>query len=408
MTIPRNRKLDKYLGYCLVALLLPITRLTGILMRRDHTLQRPPQNILFIKLLGLGSLIVATDAITDMRRKFPGARFILLTDANIADGIKPFGVFDDVWAIHTGRFSLTCFTSFTCLLRSWKLRRLWVIDLEVYSKLTTVYALMTFALNRFGFFLSPVFFRKYLNTHNVLFNQSALLEDNYAGMAQAATGNEVDSHEPRQYSVTRQKEYSKHFIILNNTCSDLAHVRKLPDATFAHICSWILEHTHYRLALAGSSQDKAGIDRFIDQQPFLCQQKSRINNIAGAFSFPDYYRFLSEKGVMLVTIDSGPLHIARKLGLPTVSVWGPTDPGNYLKIYPGEEKRHLVNYQPVPCSPCIHRYEQLPCGGKNVCMQMLSSADIIKNIQTLLEHLKEEQAAAMYKNQLHDVYQTGK
>jgi ADP-heptose:LPS heptosyltransferase len=111
---------------------------------------------------------------------------------------------------------------------------------------------------------------------------------------------------------------------------------------------------------------------------------------------------------LLVTIDSGPLHIARKLGLPTVSVWGPTNPGNYLKIHPGEEKRHLYHYEPVACSPCVHHFETLPCGGNNICMQKITAAAVIKNIETLLQQLKEDQASVTYKSRLPDLYQTGK
>ena len=89
----------------------------------------------------------------------------------------------------------------------------------------------------------------------------------------------------------------------------------------------------------------------------------------------------------MVTIDSGPLHIARKLGLPTVSVWGPTDPGNLLKVQEGEENRHQYEYLQVHCSPCVHHHEKLPCGGYNFCMKNISAQSIIDKIQIVLEHL---------------------
>ncbi|HEX6430157.1 MAG TPA: hypothetical protein VF008_20825, partial [Niastella sp.] len=105
MQLPANRKLDKYIGYCLIVILLPVTRLLGILMRRNHRVQQPPQHMLFIKLLGLGSLVVATDSIRAMRQKMPNTRFILLTDNNIASGIEPFHVFDEIWAVDTSSLS---------------------------------------------------------------------------------------------------------------------------------------------------------------------------------------------------------------------------------------------------------------------------------------------------------------
>ena len=95
------------------------------------------------------------------------------------------------------------------------------------------------------------------------------------------------------------------------------------------------------------------------------------------------------QSVRMVTIDSGPLHIARKLGLPTLSIWGPTNPANYLDVQPLERQRHLSYYLGAPCSPCVHRYEQLPCGGDNICMKNIASTIIIAKIEELLHRLAE-------------------
>jgi ADP-heptose:LPS heptosyltransferase len=362
-----KRKIDKYLGYLLIAVLLPVTRLLGISLPRDHSTRKAPRRILFIKLMGLGSLIVAADAVIALRKQFPDTRFILLTDANITAGMS----------------TLTAMIGF--LVRSWSWKGLWVVDLEVYSKLTTVFALLTLARNRFGFYLSPVRFRKFLNTHNILFDQSAPLQENYFSIAR-----EVGGGKRLQIpaATAREGEYQKPFILLNNTCSSLAGVRKLPDALFAEICHWILTHTKYKIALLGSLEDREEVGRFIGGSPTLLRNRSRIVNFAGAADgFEAYYRFIREDGVCLVTIDSGPLHIARKLGLPTVSVWGPTNPLHYLNVRTQERERHLTCYLGARCSPCVHRHEILPCGGDNFCMKDLSAEMIIDKVQTLLRHL---------------------
>lgn len=388
MQIRRKQKIDWYLGYGLIGLLLPFTRLFGVLMRRDHTMEKAPKRIVFIKLLGLGSLIVASDAIAAIRVRFPGTRLILLTDKNIADGIAPFGLFDEIHAIDTGKAAGTFAGVVRFLIRAWGWRRLWVIDLEVYSKLTTVLALLTLARNRFGFYLSYVPFRRFLNTHNITFNQSVVLEENYRYLARQVTGSELPIFVP----AVRQAELEKPYILLNNTCSGLAYVRKLPDQAFADIVQWILEHTGYGVALLGMPDDRDSINKLIGGHPGLAGRRERILNYAGkAENFSAYYEFLRDNGVCLLTIDSGPLHIARKLGLPTVSVWGPTDPDNYLRIEPHERDRHLYYYLKSPCSPCVHHYETLPCGGNNFCMNNIPAAAIIGKLQELLRYLEASQ-----------------
>lgn len=385
MEIRIKQRIDYLLGYGLIGLLVPVTRLLGITLHRDHSTRKPPQCILVIKLLGLGSLILASDALTAIRKKYPHTRLILLTDANIAAGIAPFGLFDEIQIIRTDNLLRT--TAGVCrrLFQCWRRKGLWIIDLEVYSKLTTVFALLTLARNRFGFILSPVVFRRLLNTHNVVFDPSAFLEDNYGLMAREVMGGTpVTALSPPRSG----GDLSKPFIVLNNTCSGLAYVRRLPDSTFSEVCQWILDHTAYRLALLGAPEDKETIEKFIGDHPGLVLQKERILNVAGYVTgFPAYYGFLRDQGVCLITIDSGPLHIARKLGLPTLSVWGPTDPANYLKVSPEEKDRHLAYYGKTGCSPCVHRHRNLPCGGNNFCMKNIPADALIGKIEQLLRHL---------------------
>ena len=51
---------------------------------------------------------------------------------------------------------------------------------------------------------------------------------------------------------------------------------------------------------------------------------------------------------LIVTNDSGPLHVAAALGIPTVGVFGPT--GVALKLPPGDNVQS-ANLG-IPCSPC--------------------------------------------------------
>ena len=69
----------------------------------------------------------------------------------------------------------------------------------------------------------------------------------------------------------------------------------------------------------------------------------------------------------LIAIDSSMLHFARLFGVPTVSFWGPTDPTTRLREIEGSSDR--IWYQKLPCSPCVHIAQSLPCGGKNICIE---------------------------------------
>jgi heptosyltransferase-2 len=53
---------------------------------------------------------------------------------------------------------------------------------------------------------------------------------------------------------------------------------------------------------------------------------------------------------LLVTNDSGPMHLATAVGTPTVSLWGAGDP---VVTGPLGERHQLVRHPELPCVPCV-------------------------------------------------------
>ncbi len=80
-----------------------------------------------------------------------------------------------------------------------------------------------------------------------------------------------------------------------------------------------------------------------------------VNNLMGKTSLPVMVQLL-KKSSMLLTNDSGPMHIAAALQIPTVSFFGPTDP---LKTGPYGDI-HKIFKSEVSCSPCFKRNCPLP------------------------------------------------
>jgi lipopolysaccharide heptosyltransferase I len=54
---------------------------------------------------------------------------------------------------------------------------------------------------------------------------------------------------------------------------------------------------------------------------------------------------------VVITNDSGPMHLAAALGTPVVAIFGPTDPARNGPYGPG----HVVLQSGIPCSPCFRR-----------------------------------------------------
>ena len=388
MNIPLQRIADKYIGYFLIGLLIIPTRLLGLFLKRDHTQNKAPDEIMVIKLLGLGSLVQALDSIRQLKFHFPYSRIILVTESTTAAGIRPFQVFDEIRELRTSGIMVMMKDAARILFGALRVRHLWVVDLEVYSKLTTVFALLTCAINRFGFILSPVIFRKYLNTHNVVFGREKFIGENYHEIAGAVTTKNLEAETGRRIGVNRTGKY----IVVNNTCSQLASVRKMSDKTFTGIIQWILQNTTYDVALAGAPEDYSSLDQMLNSH--FETRKQGVKILAGEMLFDEYYTFLRSQCVCMVSIDSAPLHIAKYFGIPTVSVWGPTHPVHHFHIAEEESAYHELSYHAVSCSPCIHYTEKLPCGGDNFCMKEITSDEIIIRLKIVLKRIEAEQTVS--------------
>lgn len=375
MNLKVKQFIDVYVGKVLLLVNLIAVRLLGIILQRNHSISQPPKHILVIKMLGLGSVIIASDAIHSLRKKYPDAKLILMCGKAVGEGIKPLQLFDELWIIKDGNIGQLIASGITSLFKSWRLKQLWIIDLEVYSILTTIFSAWTCAINRFGFQLSKTNFRNYLNTHNIYFNQFVWVDINYRNLVKAAG---VETFEP---FVFQEKFISasnaKPYVAINNTCSELGGgLRKIPHQLWFEICQYLLQNTHYNIMLIGAPVDFKSNQEFIEKYNL---DKNRVHNNAGKLSFNEYYTFLGTQCALMITIDSGPLHIARKLKLPIVSLWGPINPEQR------QADTQSAYYLKKPCSPCIHHTEVVPCGGDNICMKHMQIEPIQNIIQQQLK-----------------------
>lgn len=79
---------------------------------------------------------------------------------------------------------------------------------------------------------------------------------------------------------------------------------------------------------------------------------------------------------VLVTVDTGPLHIAQAVGTPVVALFGPTDP----RVWGPRGARDIVLRMPVDCSPC---WGKVPCSD-NRCLSTLPADKVVNATLSLL------------------------
>jgi heptosyltransferase-2 len=119
--------------------------------------------------------------------------------------------------------------------------------------------------------------------------------------------------------------------------------RWLPER-FAEAASRVARELGASVAVFGSAAERD-----------VCQQVARavtvpVHNFAGKTTLREYIELAAACRVYL-TNDSGPMHIASALGLPTVAVFGATD---HVTTGPTGPLARVVR-ENVECSPCLKR-----------------------------------------------------
>lgn len=90
---------------------------------------------------------------------------------------------------------------------------------------------------------------------------------------------------------------------------------------------------------------------------------------------------LLKRADLLISVDTGPLHIGQAVGTPILGIFGPTDP----HIWGPRNPHDSVIYNPVDCSPCWGKGE---CNGHR-CMADILPEEVIKRALGMIKRASE-------------------
>jgi ADP-heptose:LPS heptosyltransferase len=282
------------------------------------------------------------------------------------------------------------------------------IDLEVYSRLSTIFSGLSAARNRIGFYLQEVFWRRDIQTHLVFFNPQSNVYHAYASCAeligaQPASVNECKNHLSEKISAIPVPEnLPDKYVIIGHTCSDLSLERMLSPAqwkiTLQRLVKEKIIAKDTPLVFLGAKKDFDKAEAIIREiRPVL---KNPFINACGKYRLIESIKIISGAGYF-VGIDSALLHYARLLSVPSHSYWGPTNPNALLM--PIENYQEEIAYKKVPCSPCTHITEVPPCNGKAFCIQNLFKDDSDEEIFTLIYNQSKDLRNRLNKKSINDL-----
>jgi len=358
-------------------------------------IKKTPGTILMIKFFGLGSILLSSPLLKSIKEHFPESRIIFLTFKHNAGLVKRLGICDEVRTIDVSNV-FTLLNSILSNLAFLRFVRPEIsIDLEFYSKFSTMVSYLSGARWRVGFYL-PQFWRTALVNVPVYFNYSRHILEIYA-MVGKAIGLEVKDLAPSSIPTSeeevdfveellqRQNINRQNFLLgVNINASDLAFCRRWPREKFAQVINALVkEKSNLLVLLFGSQSEKKYTSSLLE---LLGEKtKEKVFDLSGRLTLGQFIVLL-QKIDLFLTNDSGPLHLAKAQGTPTVSIWGPGSPELYGP-YGREKDKHKVLYKRYPCSPCMYIYRTEAgyfCNMSIPCLNDIDSEEVIQAVKTAI------------------------
>jgi len=375
--------IDRRLGPVVSFLLRPLT----LFRRRERDRVR---RVLVIKFWGLGSLQLATPAIHALRRQHPEAHIDLLTltgNRALAEGL---GVFDGVRSLDLAApGGLALVARLLRMLRELRGARYdRVHDLEFFTWFSALASLASGAPRTIGF-AAPGARRGGLHTDTVPFNRYWHVARNFRALVGGENGAEVLPEELATFAVLPKHELEldavldgdhRLLVVLNPNAGDLAPERRWPAERFADVAARLVREDDARIVVTGtrSERDKtSAVLRAAGPLPI-----GRLQDLGGALSIGALHA-LFRRADLVISNDSGPMHLAAAQGTPTLGLFGPETPVMYAPL----GARTCVHYAPPLCSPCInvHDAKVLSCiHGQPECLMRIEVEQVLASARGLL------------------------
>jgi lipopolysaccharide heptosyltransferase II len=341
--------------------------------RRDNPCNQV-KNFLFVNTTGIGDTILSTPAWRVLRNRFPGARITLLVHK------KRFEVAENNPLVD----NIIVYRKFTYFFRLIKEFRKFKIDTAVifhgndpdilplvflggaekiigYKKRTRLPYFLTTALPELpGHFIRA---------------QMELAEEAAGNGRTVIREYPPEKLRPCFFLIKNEREGADVFLD-ENSLKGKTLIGLLPGAgrlykrwpveRFAGAAGRFLKNPDNAVIILGSKKESP-LARKIEN---LCGRKNNLILAAGSFNLRQSSA-LMERLHLFITNDSGPLHIAIALGVPTVALFCPSDPSGLLA--PGEDRQLKIIKKDIPCKPCITKRCRRP-----FCMDRISVEEVIK------------------------------
>ena len=383
---------DRWLGRVAFLLLQPWRWMRHLLGPRASGV-----DVLLLKFWGLGSIQLLVPAVAALRRRHPDARLVFVTLQENAEFARALGAFDEVRTLDVRAPS-----NLAGWMRiGWRIARLVrelrsaryaaVYDFEFFTRFSAFVAFLCGAPESHGF-SAPDVWRGGFHRRTTPFNRYWHVSRNFRALAGGENGREVRVDEvvgcepasAAREALERRLDAAAArgpLVVVNANAGRLSLERRWPAARHAELSRGLADEDQATVVLVGAPSEAAHV---AEVRALAGETKhGAVLDWSGRLPFDEFLALLA-RADLVVSNDSGPMHIAAAMGTPTLGLFGPETP---ILYGPLGARAHAL-WKPVVCSPCInvHNNKQVTCWrGTPECLTGIGVHEVLAEARVLLK-----------------------
>lgn len=319
--------------------------------------------VMVIRPGGIGDAILLSQTIISLKKFYPNGQIYILAEKRNKDAFQLVPV-----------FRVLCYDRQDEFIQVFQSQYDVVIDTEQWHRLSAVVAWLVRAPFKIGFDTNE---RRQMFTHAIPYDLKAYEAGNFLALLKPLGGDcNRDSG-----AVTLElppESASKAGQLLKPLCSESFVVifsgSSVPEKhwgaeRYAQVAKRLVSDG-YKVVAVGGHEERVDGDEIVGDEGL---------NLAGKTTLPETAAVIA-RSRLVICGDSGVLHIAAGLGVPTVSLFGPSSD---MKWAPRGEKHAVLSHH-LPCSPCSKFGTIPPCPINVRCMKEITPEAVLEAAKRLL------------------------
>lgn len=342
--------------------------------------------ILIIKLSSIGDVVHTLPALYALRNAYPSAKIDWLVEEEPSNILIGHPLLNDVFTIKKKGWLKDFKRTYAVAKKIRALNYDIILDFQGLLK-SGIWVFLSNGKRRIGFDKSREMSYLFLNERLPPYNHDKHAVERYLDLVKHL-GIKCDSiNFPIPITEKEKKKVSgllktgsilegTSFIVVNPMArweTKLWDIKKI-----AELCNEMVDSFSCKVVVVGASSEK-------DNKEFFSLTNNRVVDLTGKTTLKELAHLMSLSSVV-ITVDSGPMHIAAAMGVPVVAIFGPTAPWRTGPYGEG----HTVIRKELPCSPCFSRV----CKDKdNICMKEIEVRDVLSVVEAQLKRLSGKEMA---------------